>query len=188
MPTNADHHSMSRSLQARCQGRADQSAGAGHQDAKAAWLRRMAWSGSVASLASTCMLSWLSHRRTGAASAATNATSHWLWGARAQRRNGASVRHAAVGYLIHHMSSWFWAAAYEAATGRESDRIERAAAAAGTAALAYAVDYGLVPRRLTPGFEARLPRRDLLWVYAAFAAGLALAHAAKPARQRGSPR
>jgi hypothetical protein len=41
-------------------------------------------------------------------------------------------------------------------------------------AVAAVVDLKLVPKRLTPGFEARLSNRSLALVYAGFATGLAL--------------
>ena len=47
------------------------------------------------------------------------------------------------------------------------------AAAAGTAATAYCVDYHVVPKRLTPGFEAHLGARSMTRVYAGIAIGLA---------------
>lgn len=46
--------------------------------------------------------------------------------------------------------------------------------AAAVTALAAGVDYLLVPRRFTPGFEAHLPRTSIVLVYVAFAAGLVL--------------
>ena len=50
------------------------------------------------------------------------------------------------------------------------------APALATATLAAVVDYTITPRRLTPGFEKRLPASALVMVYAAFALGLALSH------------
>jgi hypothetical protein len=49
------------------------------------------------------------------------------------------------------------------------------AVASATATLAYAVDYHLVPKRLTPGFEAHLSGRSMFYVYATLATGLAAA-------------
>jgi hypothetical protein len=46
--------------------------------------------------------------------------------------------------------------------------------AAGTAAIAGAVDYGLVPRRLSPGWEHALPPRGVAAGFAALGLGLAL--------------
>ena len=48
--------------------------------------------------------------------------------------------------------------------------------------VAYVVDYHVVPRRLTPGFELRVPRRALAAVYGALAVGLALRDMYRAAR------
>lgn len=181
---------MTRLQQGIDQSRADRAGSAGDQHPQAAptrWWARALLSGSIASVLSTAVLSVLSRRRTGAASSATNATSHWLWGARAQRADAASWRHTATGYAIHHASSVFWALGFERAIAGQRSARRIGAAAAGIAALAYAVDYGVVPRRLTPGFEARLPGRDLAAVYVAFAGGLAVAGWARQARRRRGP-
>jgi len=49
------------------------------------------------------------------------------------------------------------------------------AKAAATAALAAVVDYRVAPKRFRPGFEVQLSKPSLVLVYAAFAAGLAIA-------------
>jgi hypothetical protein len=41
------------------------------------------------------------------------------------------------------------------------------------AAIAAAVDYGLVPKRLTPGWESVLSKRSILATYGVLALGLA---------------
>ena len=46
--------------------------------------------------------------------------------------------------------------------------------AIGLAALAYFIDFRLVPRRLTPGFEHKLSGRSLLFVYVVLALALGL--------------
>ncbi len=137
-------------------------------------LRRALCSGSCASLCSTLAISWLSHRRTRATAAATNATSQWLWGGEAHRQDRVSVRHTLAGYLIHHASSLFWAIAFERLRRGRRDRPRMAALATATSAVAYAVDYHVVPRRLSPGFDRRLHGRDLAVIYASFALGLAV--------------
>jgi hypothetical protein len=131
--------------------------------------------GSTASALSTGVISAYSRRHAGTASAGTNATSHWFWGARARRRDEASLRYTANGYAIHHAMSVFWATMFEAATRRTQSAARIGAAAAATAAAAYVVDYHVVPRRLNPGFESRLPPRAMFATYVAFAAGLAAA-------------
>jgi hypothetical protein len=62
----------------------------------------------------------------------------------------------------------FWALFYEAL----ADRMAPLARGAAVSALAYVVDYHVVPRRLTPGFEMRLGRPALAAIYAALAFGL----------------
>lgn len=139
-------------------------------------LGRALFSGTVASVLSTAVASLLSRRRSGAAAGATNATSHWLWGRRAYRRDRVSMHYTATGYAIHHASSVFWACFFERALlSRRAPAPSRiAATAAATTVAAYFVDYRVVPQRLTPGFESRLPLQDRALVYAAFAVGLGL--------------
>jgi hypothetical protein len=86
------------------------------------------------------------------------------------------MRYTAAGYAIHHASSVFWACFFERALlGRRAPAPSRVAAtAAVTTIAAYFVDYRVVPQRLTPGFESRLPLQDRALVYAAFAVGLGL--------------
>jgi len=129
----------------------------------------------MASTLSTAMISAFSRRHAGTASAGTNATSHWIWGSRARRRDAPTLRHTASGYAIHHTMSVFWATMFEAATRRAHRTAHIGAAASATAVAAYVVDYHVVPRRLNPGFESRLPPRAIFATYAAFAAGLAAA-------------
>lgn len=125
----------------------------------------------MASLSSTWVVSRASRRRTGSASAGTNATSHWVWGERARRVKRTDLKHTAVGYAIHHASSFFWAVFHE--YWRElRPRTPPVASATTIAAVAYVVDYHVVPRRLTPGFERHLSGRAMFATYAAFGAGL----------------
>jgi hypothetical protein len=86
------------------------------------------------------------------------------------------VRYTGLGYGIHHASSVFWALLFEHVSRRHHNDARVAATAAATAVVAYLVDYHVVPRRLTPGFERHLALRDMVGVYAAFGAGLWLGH------------
>lgn len=133
-------------------------------------------SGSLASLISAAVLAWRGRRENRRALGPLNAPAHWLWGKQSLRRDDASLRHTLTGMLVHHVSSLFWAVFYELLRTRRTR--PTAANALGDAAavtvVAAAVDLQLVPQRLTPGFEQRLSKRGLAWVYASFAAGLAL--------------
>ena len=132
-------------------------------------------SGSLAAAAVTLAASWASRRFTGSYASALNATSHVLWGERARLKNSLSAKYTGVGLVANYGASIFWALLYEA-LGRRKRRsaIRSMRDAVITSAIAYVVDYHLVPRRLTPGFELRLPDRALAGVYAALAVGLAL--------------
>jgi hypothetical protein len=132
--------------------------------------------GTLASVLSALALAWRGRGDTGSTLAAVNAPSHWFWGRQALRRNDASARYTLVGTLVHHGSSVFWALLYDGLqrARRRPTPADAVADAAAVTALAALVDLKVVPERLTPGFERRLSNRSLVWVYAAFGAGLAL--------------
>jgi len=151
-------------------------------------LRDAALSGAVASLTSTAALAVCGRCENGSAHAPTNATSHWLWGARAIREDEASARYTGIGYAIHHASATFWAVIYERLFGTFADRGKVAPAAAGAAfvsGLACTVDYTLTPPRLRPGFEQHLSSPSLALVYAAFGVGLLAGSMARSRRRHG---
>lgn len=129
-------------------------------------------SGSVASVVSIAAATALARPRTGSAASASNAPSQWLWGEPARHRHDVTLRHTALGYCIHHASSVFWALAHEDLLERTRARPWQVAPV--VAAAAMTVDYAVVPKRLSPGFERHLTRGGLVAVYGAFAAGLAL--------------
>ena len=105
-----------------------------------------------------------------------NATSHWLWGQRAARRTDASASHTGTGVATNFAASMFWGslfAAHLAMRPRHSTgEVLRDAALLGAAA--SIVDFGLVPKRLTPGWELALPPRSVAFTMGATALGLAL--------------
>lgn len=140
-------------------------------------MRRALVSGSSASLLSTVALAALGKLETGSAMAPTNAISHWIWGDRAARRDALSLRYTLAGYVIHHLSSTFWAVLFEKLMGERLDRkgpVTILTAATATSAVACFTDYQLTPKRLHPGFEKRLSTPSLAVVYGAFGLGLAL--------------
>lgn len=133
-------------------------------------------SGTLASVLSTAVLAMLGKSTLGKAVAPTNATSHWLWGEQAYGEHEPSLRHTGVGYATHHASAIMWATIFERwlnySGALRTGEIARDAAA--MTAIASFVDYQLTPPRLRPGFEQHLSRGELLGVFAAFGAGLAL--------------
>lgn len=176
---DSDHHIMSRIAQSSNQRLANHAASSSHQhpparppDALREILRRAVGSGTIASLMSTAVVSLISFRHTGSAVSGTNASSHWIWDETAKHKRGRTLRYTAIGYLIHHASSIFWAVGYERFTPPSASPARAMKRAALTSMFAYLVDYHVVPRRLTPGFEARIPHSGLACTYAAFALGL----------------
>ena len=131
-------------------------------------------SGTLAAAAVTLVASIASRRATGAYASALNAASHFLWGDRAARRHAYSWKYTGIGFAANYGASVFWALFYEL-LGRGKRRSAKHALRDGAlvSALAYVVDYHVVPKRLTPGFELRLPSRALSGIYAALAVGLA---------------
>jgi ribosome modulation factor len=140
-------------------------------------LRDGAVSGSLASIISTATLAGCSEIENRTPYAPTNATSHWLWGKRAFRQDRPSAHYTLLGYATHHASAILWATIYEKLFGDHADRGEVEAAVVGgeaVAALACFVDYQLTPKRLQPGYEARLSKPSLGLVYGVLGLSFAL--------------
>lgn len=117
--------------------------------------------GTTAAIAASLAGRWQSRSY----AAPLNATSHIVWGDEAARHDEASAKYTGTGALLHYGAALFWAALHEAMPGPAALR------AAATAATAYVVDYHVVPRRLTPGFEMRVSPGALAAVYGALAIG-----------------
>ena len=131
--------------------------------------------GSIASAISSLALAALATAEGHSAAQPTNATSHWLYGDQVAQRRTVDLAHTGVGYGTHHASAVFWALPLEMwlradppqSTG---DLMGRAAA---VSALAAVVDYGVTPKRFTPGWEHVLSRTSMMGAFASLAFGLA---------------
>jgi len=148
-------------------------------------LREAMRSGTIASIASTLVLVAYGHRERDDPAQPVNGPSQWVWGRSAPHAAGFSTRHTVVGYAIHHAMSILWAVLFERHRPRGPYAYAPApvaGAAIVTAALAATVDFRVVPKRLSPGFETRLSRAALVAVYAGFAVGLAGAALARAPR------
>ena len=111
----------------------------------------------------------------GSAIAPINATSHVIYGPKAGKVEVPNFKHTMLGLAINAGASVFWAAVYERLFGRAGNRgdVRRSLLGGGVvAALAYLVDYHLVPKRLTPGWEERVSGRSLGMIFGAM--GLSL--------------
>lgn len=150
--------------------------------------RRLLAADLLSSCLSAALLLWRGRVDTGSAAAPVNAISHWIWPRAALRQDGASARFSLTGLGIHFGAAALWCGLYEALRARRAPTPRQAVVDAATVAtVAAVVDLACVPDRLTPGFEKRLTPRSLVLVYAAFAAGLALAGLAALPRE-GRPR
>ena len=132
-------------------------------------------SGTVVSLATTAVLALLARAEGKDALQPTNSTSHWLHGGQAGAFRQADVAHTLIGYGTHHASACFWAFPFEAWLASRPPRtpLLMLRDASVIAAIAAAVDYGIVPKRLTPGWETVLSKRSIAGVFVAMAVGLA---------------
>ena len=133
-------------------------------------------SGTVASLVSSAALAGLAKAEGKRAVQPLNATSHWLHGEQAGQTRQADIAHTAIGYATHHGASIFWACLFELMRAR---RIQPSAAdvvkdAMIVAAIAAAVDYGVMPKRVTPGWEEVLSTTSMVGGFLAMATGLTL--------------
>lgn len=132
-------------------------------------------SGTVASVSTTAALAVLAKMEGKGALQPVNSTSHWLHGEEAGRVRRADAAHTLVGYGTHHASAVFWAVPFEAWLHARPPETPLGVLrnASVVAAFAAAVDYGIMPKRLTPGWEIALSRRSLAATFVAMALGLA---------------
>lgn len=134
-------------------------------------------SGAIAAGATALCVALAGKRDSGNAVAPLNATSHIVWGESAGTAGSVDVRHTVPGTVLHAGACVFWATFYEKFFGRAADRGDVATALLGgvaVAAAAYVTDYHVVPKRLTPGWEARVRPRSLAAVYTVLALALPL--------------
>lgn len=140
-------------------------------------LREGLLSGTLAGLFSAAVLLVTGKRDAGSAVAPVNAESHWLWGDESLREDRPTLRHTLTGIVTHQLSTVFWATLYALVRGKRNAVKSVPQALLGgiaTSAAAAAIDYTLVPKRFTPGFENRLSTPSMVGVFAAIAGGIAL--------------
>lgn len=110
-----------------------------------------------------------------------SASGSWLHGRRAGRKNKPDLAHAVVGFGTHHAATMFWSFLLEKWLGPKRRTLpEMALTGASTALVAAAVDYAILPRRLSPGWELALTRKSMAGAFAAMAAGMTAGALAAP--------
>jgi hypothetical protein len=142
------------------------------------WFTRTIETSGPATAATTAAVALCGRIESGSGSAPLNAVSHILWGDDAAEHDEADAEHTIAGVALNAAAITGWAGVYELAFGRSARQGDVAAALAGGAAvsaLAYFVDYYVVPKRFTPGFEKRLSPTSMLAVYATLALSLPIA-------------
>jgi len=132
-------------------------------------------SGTAASLAMMVALALLAKKEQKGALQPLNSTSHWLHGEEAGFFRSMDLSHTAVGFGTHHLSALFWAVIFQTwlANRRKATVLLIVRDAALMSAIAAAVDYGITPKRVTPGWEEVLSKRSIGITYAVMALGLA---------------
>lgn len=161
-----------------------------YMEKKRGTLRRALVSGTVSGLATAGVASLAGKRENGSYAAPLNATSHIVWGEKAAYQDRPSLKYTLTGFLLNHASTIFWASFYEKLFGRHGtwqrmrglpftaypeppSLVKPACGGATVAAAAYVIDYHLIPKRFTPGFEKRVSGKSLTVIFAALAIGLA---------------
>ena len=152
-------------------------------------VNRALMSGSVASVVTSATLAVLAARAGKSPVQPTNATSHWLHGDKAGAVRQADAPHTLVGLLTHHASAVFWAFLFERLRGKRPAQSPARLArdAATTVLVASVVDYALVPRRLTPGWESVVSKKSIGTTYAVMALGLVVGGLMVAGSRRGRP-
>jgi hypothetical protein len=136
-----------------------------------AFLVKSLVSGSVVSGVTTAVLALLARVGGGHPVQPVNSTSHWYWGEAAGRSRAVDLRHTVLGFATHHGASVLWAGVYQAIRRHRPER-SVVVDAVGVSAIAALVDYGLVPKRLTPGWEKVVSPSSIAIAYVAMAAAL----------------
>ncbi|MBS3650981.1 hypothetical protein KEU06_20415 [Pseudaminobacter sp. 19-2017] len=130
--------------------------------------------GTIANLAVTATLGALARGQGKSPLQPINATSHFFEGPQAGKVKEADLRHTGTGFLTNHAASIFWALPLQLLISQSRQTTGRTVAGAAlVSGLAALVDYGLMPKRLTPGWEHALPARSVAIGFGALAVGLA---------------
>ncbi|CAA0096680.1 Uncharacterised protein [Starkeya nomas] len=135
-------------------------------------LTRAILSGSAVSLATSVALALLARSEGRHAVQPVNSTSHWFLGEAAGHSRAIDLKHTLGGFATHHAASVFWAMVFEALQRLRPNKAPLGDAVA-VSALAALVDYGVVPKRLTPGWEKVVTPKSIALAYVAMALALA---------------
>lgn len=138
--------------------------------------RYAAFCGIGAGLAAQAMLLLAAKAEGKALARPFNATSHWLHGEQAGRHARADLAHTGTGVATNQAAAMFWGTlfALHLANRPRHGNAEILRDAAVMGVIASVIDYGLIPKRLTPGWELALGKTSVALTMAAVALGLGL--------------
>ncbi len=104
-----------------------------------------------------------------------SASSHWLWGETAGKVAEADIAHTGVGTATNAGAGFFWGAILGSILYRRRPTATQVLGyGIGVGAIAGALDYGILPKRLTPGWELALSGRSVVLAMSAVTAGLVM--------------
>lgn len=129
----------------------------------------------ITALTTTAAIALCGQLENGDAIQPINDVSHITFGDEAFAQRGASLKYTGSGLLLTKSFTASWAVLHEMLFGAYQDKGNVPVSLAGGAAVAacaYVLDYHVVPKRLTPGFEAHLSKRSLLAIYIVLALAL----------------
>lgn len=149
----------------------------------APFLVRTLISGTATSVATTAVLALLARAEGQHPIQPVNSTSHWFLGEQAGRSRRLDLPHTLGGFATHHAASLLWAAIFELVRRYRLNSAPLGDAVA-ISALAALVDYGVVPKRLTPGWEKVVTPRSIGIAYAVMALALAATCSGNERRNR----
>lgn len=131
------------------------------------------FTGAVAAVATTAAALLFARAEKRRAAEVLNSTSHVLWGDEAFNAKKLDIKHTVAGVATNAAAVTSWAILSELLLGRKQRTLTKTAAtAAAVSATAAIVDYAVVPKRLTPGFEEKLSKKSLAGLYVVLAVAL----------------
>jgi hypothetical protein len=114
-----------------------------------------------------------------------NASSHWLWGDDEARTARADLSRTGVGGATNFLAGMMWGGLFGIHLHRNRpEPVEMVRDGAVLGAIAGLLDYGLLPRRLSPGWELAISGRSVVLSMAATAAGAVVGGLAARAADR----
>lgn len=153
------------------------------------FLRKSCLTGTASGLLMSTVVGMVSQLTVGRSAPGLNAISHIVWGEKAARQPTWTFRYTGTRLLLNHIACLFWAGCYEALWRKHrSQRVMSSAADAMTIALlAYVVDYHIIPKQFTPGFELVFPKKLFPVLYLGLAGALLAGSSSRVKTAKGQP-